>query len=402
MTAIILARYLGKEEFGVYSLAIACVTITSVFVKVGFSDFLVKKVAELKFNNSGQMIHSLLNFANLTVVFNIIILLIAAGVLSIAVYGVDIIFESFETISFSIFLLILLSVTSIRSGAIRGYGNVILGQLPDYLIRTTLLLAFLLIFELIAGVSEAWHAVLMHVLAAFIACIFSIVLGNKLFRRYRSGTVSNKQKKSWLVQSLPFTILSGVVILDSNIDLIMIGFLLDEESVGLYRVASQSVIIIAFTLSALNAVIAPKITKLYKEKSDMELQNMITLASRLILLTSLPVSIFLMIWSDEFLIFVFGQEYKLASIPLFILCIGQIVNSMMGVNGVILNMTNYAKESAYIVGIGAVLNMVLNAILIPYYGIVGAAIATATSLAVWNILLTWRVYYHLKVNSTFI
>jgi O-antigen/teichoic acid export membrane protein len=72
----------------------------------------------------------------------------------------------------------------------------------------------------------------------------------------------------------------------------------------------------------------------------------------------------------------------------------------MGINGTVLNMTQYASVSAWIVAMGALLNVALNIWLIPIYGTTGAAIATAASLATWNILLSIAVYRRLSIRVT--
>ena len=83
-----------------------------------------------------------------------------------------------------------------------------------------------------------------------------------------------------------------------------------------------------------------------------------------------------------------------------ILCIGQLVNASVGSVGVLLDMTGNEKDSAGAIGLGAGANVALNALLIPRYGVEGAAIATATSIVIRNILLSVRVRQRLNISPT--
>ena len=72
----------------------------------------------------------------------------------------------------------------------------------------------------------------------------------------------------------------------------------------------------------------------------------------------------------------------------------------MGSVGIILNMTGHERYAASGAAVGALSNIFLNVLLIPRFGISGAATATAISLAVWNLLLVWWVYKHVGILST--
>jgi len=75
------------------------------------------------------------------------------------------------------------------------------------------------------------------------------------------------------------------------------------------------------------------------------------------------------------------------------------VNSAAGSVGMLLNMTRYERDTAKGLAVSAILNVVLNLLLIPLLGIIGAAIATAVSLITWKVLLWWVVRWRLGINS---
>jgi O-antigen/teichoic acid export membrane protein len=82
----------------------------------------------------------------------------------------------------------------------------------------------------------------------------------------------------------------------------------------------------------------------------------------------------------------FGNEFIEGATVLIILCVGQVVNSISGSVGVILQMTGHQKVYQNIVLIALILNLILNLLLVPLYGTIGAAIATVISISSWNVI----------------
>jgi O-antigen/teichoic acid export membrane protein len=109
----------------------------------------------------------------------------------------------------------------------------------------------------------------------------------------------------------------------------------------------------------------------------------------------LGIVLFIIIF-HKWILGIFGNEFIVGSLFLIVLCIGQLINSMSGSVGVILQMTGYQKVFQNIVLMALVLNVILNVILIPLYGGLGAAIATVVSISSWNI--TGAFYLKLKMN----
>jgi O-antigen/teichoic acid export membrane protein len=88
---------------------------------------------------------------------------------------------------------------------------------------------------------------------------------------------------------------------------------------------------------------------------------------------------------NQWFLSLFGEEFKTGSIALIILCFIHLINSAVGSVGIIMQMTGKQKQYQYIAIISLGINLLLNFILIPQYGINGAAIATAISLSLWNV-----------------
>ena len=110
----------------------------------------------------------------------------------------------------------------------------------------------------------------------------------------------------------------------------------------------------------------------------------------MIFVSTLPLIILSFLF-PKFLLGIFGKEFVMGTIAFLILSVGRLISSLSGPAGNILQMTNNQNIYAKILFVGALVNIVLNYILIPIYGINGAAIASMFSLVVWNVLMIYEV-----------
>ena len=144
-------------------------------------------------------------------------------------------------------------------------------------------------------------------------------------------------------------------------------------------------------LFAINSIAAPKFSELFYSGKINELGKIIRISTKIIFYSSLPLVLTFLIIPEKIL-FIFGEEYRYAKWSLIYLTIGQFVNSFSGSVGYILQMTGKQFIFQNIVFFSMIINVLLNLILIPIYNIVGAAIASMISMAMWNILGILYIY----------
>ena len=175
-------------------------------------------------------------------------------------------------------------------------------------------------------------------------------------------------------------------ILNSRIDIFLLGLLRGSEEVGIYNIVLKISETVSFGLLIVNFVLAPVIAKLFVSGEIFQLQQVITRAAQMVFLFSFPVVLLIFLFGQNVLAF-FGVDFLNGNEALIILCFGQIINILCGSVGTLLMMTGYQRFSLYALGISTVFNIVVNIILTPAYGVIGTAIATARSLAIWNLLM---------------
>jgi O-antigen/teichoic acid export membrane protein len=194
-------------------------------------------------------------------------------------------------------------------------------------------------------------------------------------------------------------LISGMMILNSRADIVMVGIIKGPEYAGIYTVANRGAELITFFLNVVEVVLAPTIARLYSSGEMGRLQQIVTKSARLVLGLSLPLTLVLFIWGKWFLM-MFGHDFTEGTTVLAILSIARLINAAAGSIGLLLIMTGYQRDSLMGIGISTTMNLVLNALFIPKFGIEGAATATAISMIAWNIILSIQVYRRLGIYAT--
>jgi O-antigen/teichoic acid export membrane protein len=182
-----------------------------------------------------------------------------------------------------------------------------------------------------------------------------------------------------------------------RIDILMIGLFLPANMVGIYGVAKRFIPLIIVPLGAFNTIFAPIIAELFcLEKLDL-LKDQFKTVARWVFMISLPTFTLLTFFSREILA-VFGPDFVAGSSAMLMLCLGQLINAATGAAGFMLMMTGRPHVNLMNSGLLCITNIVLNLYLIPKYGIMGAAFASAVSITAIQLLRLAEIWYFLRIH----
>ncbi|MBF0622965.1 MAG: polysaccharide biosynthesis C-terminal domain-containing protein [Magnetococcales bacterium] len=173
-------------------------------------------------------------------------------------------------------------------------------------------------------------------------------------------------------------------------DTVMIGLIHDETEVGLYSVAMRWALFVPLLLSAVNVIITPKMAACYGRGDARGLREVVQQSARLISIGSLVVALPLVVFPGWFLGW-FGGVFTSASTALIFLVLGTLINALCGPVGSVLNMTGGERSFRNTVVLATGINLILNLILVPRYGIEGAAFASMIAVGLYNILGVFQV-----------
>lgn len=396
---VVLARALGPEGYGRYAFVYALVILCAIPAQAGLPTLLVREVAAYEARGGWRLMRGLLRRANQAVAAATAAIALVSALVGIFL-GDRVAEGELAIYAWGLALLPLLALGNLRGAALRGLRKVVRGQLPELLLRPGLfVLALTVVAVAGAGVSPGM-AMALHAGAALVAFLIGAWLLLRVLPHEARSATPEYRTRAWAASVLPLTLLAGIQVVNNQTDVVLLGVLASKEEVGIYRVVFQAATLVVFVLTAVNMVLAPHFARLHAMGERAELERLARWGAKMVLLAAAPVAAGLVIFGGPVLGFVFGTRYAVGAAALAILCVGQLANAAMGSVGLLLNMTGHERDTAVGVGLAAGANVVLNLLLIPPFGIEGAATATAASLMIWNVVLYRRVRRRLDVVPT--
>ncbi len=399
ITTLILARLLGAERYGGFAYAVSWASLLSVPAAMGLDILLIRDVAKYNAKGDWEGLQGILHWSDRVAMVG------SLGPAAIFCVAVWLLGDRFEpqvraALWMAMTLLPFLVFISLRQGTLQGLGRVIEAQIPLMLVFPVVFFCFVIICYLVFGLNPA-SAVGMRAFAAAVA----FLVGTGLLAKYLPASAKkirpHYHSRQWFKSALPLVFVGTAGIVNQQISTVIVGSMLGVEAAGIFDVAGKGTIFVSFALLAVNMPLAPVVADLYARGERKRLQRMVTKSARAAFLGSLPVALGL-IFFGRWVLLIFGREFVKGSIVIAILSGGQLVNVGMGSVALLLNMTGHEWDTAKGIGIAALLNLILNLALVPIWGIEGAAIANAVSMAAWNILLAWWVHRRLSVHSSVI
>lgn len=390
VSTIVIANVLPVDEVGKYSFYISLATVLAIPATLGVPEVIVREAAALAKTGNENSIRPLLVWASRTIMSaaSVTALIIVAWQLYEAHHGKG---QNYAAAIFVAVLVIFGPLNAARAGVLIGLRKNIQGQLPEFLIRPAVFIALLLIF-MSHGQPKFEKALLLYVLATLV----SFTVGGILLKRslpsssHSSKQVVSDNASAWRKAALPLAFVSGMYVINQQMDILLLGTLSSDKEVGIYRVTSLMALMALVGQQFVRPVVAPRFAAAWNAQNLPELQRTAILASRVALTVALGVFLAYIAVGEWFILRFFGEEYLQGYSVLLILSAGQVISAAAGSTGNLLNMCG--KERAALKGLaaGLVINLLCGVILIPNFGAMGAALGAFAGIIAWNVLL-WRM-----------
>lgn len=238
-------------------------------------------------------------------------------------------------------------------------------------------------------------------LAFAIAIVLVVIIEFLLIYESKIPTISHTISTKALIKTASPMMFSGLLLYLLNwTDIIMLGMMVDENQVGIYNIAYKIGSVGFLVIVSVSTIITPQMATLYGKGEFLELKKLIHQATRLIAVLSIPLVFGLVLFS-EFILSFFGSEVVSGNITLSIVSFGVLFSAIAGNVDQILNMTNNQIILRNITFLVFIINVILNLLLIPIYGINGAAIASLVSNIVINLLCVYYIKKKLGFYTLF-
>ena len=392
---VLLARMLGASGTGVYFLALTVATIASVAGRFGMDNALLRfaaaNAAQTKWGVVADLHKKGLGITLVLSSVMAVLTFFAARPLAVHVFADAQLILPLKLMAISIVPFSLLKLYSELLRALKKIKeSAFIQDLAVPLFSAPLLLILGTRFGAV-GAAAAYTA------STFILLLIAAWLWRRATPMLHSAT-GYFDTGLLLRTSLPLFWVAMLFIAMSWTDTLLLGIWLDNRAVGIYGIAMRVSVMISFVLVSVNSIIAPKFAALHADGALRELGDLARRAARLMAVITMPFFL-LFLLLPKWVLGIFGDDFGAGATVLAILSVGQFVNVATGSVGYLLIMSGHEKLIRNSTMISAALNLILNVLLIPRFGIIGAAIASATSLAALNLISAALVYNSLSIMT---
>ena len=387
---VMLARWLTPVEYGQFALLQVIAVGFATFAQAGMQNAYMKLIAQLD-DLFGVLQVTLvcirLVFRNLWIaLFGFLIMTIILYQLK-KIESVNVIILFAYYISFQALMMMLLAWY-------RGVNKAYISSLLEQGSYSGLTVAFgfcwLLVYQEKLHLEAAVSAFSVSVSVIFVLALIPVIL--KLIEHKNDVYSADIMRIKQL--SRRFLIMDVATYLTNWGGVIAVGFILATEQVAELSVAQCLSQIIIFFLIAFNGVVGPRFARLSAQNDWESVRKLAQYTSCIMTLITLPVAGIVIAFGSQ-LLGVFGDKYVDAYPLLLVLLVGQVVNSLTGSVGFLLNMTNHEKIVRNIVVVSSVVTLLVSIVATWQFGVIGAAISITLGVALNNLTMVFFVYKYL-------
>ena len=378
---ILFSRFLGVQAYGEYVIALSWALVLTLPAKAGFDNSALRYSTVYLERDDAARLRGFVHFAAGTVVT--ISALIA---LLIVVFGSRFIPVDEQTRTWTALLVPPLALLTLFSVVLRTTRRIVAAQFYEQVLRPALIIGGLGV-GFAAGVRFAPSSAMALTAIASVIALFGIHLHvGRVFRPVISASPSYDEWRQWIAVSVPMLMLGVVQELMNQVDILLLGQLADARQAALFAASWRLASIVPFALVALAMMSGPVIAAAHDRGDTDEMHRASSVVARAGFGFALAGAVILYALGKP-LLGLFGPEFVAAQAVLGVLLFGGLVNAFTGVVAYFMLLTGHERQALAIFASALVLSVALNLLLIPRYGALGAAIASSSALAAWNVAM---------------
>ncbi|MFH1867225.1 MAG: flippase [Patescibacteria group bacterium] len=368
------ARVLGAEGYGIFSYTLSLAAFFTIFVDIGINQITTRE------SSKNQQLRK--NYLATTLVIKLILV-------SLTAFLIAFIAPLFATIEESKSLLLLVAIL-IAFESLRDYGYAVVRSIEKMQIEASINI-------LINGGVVALGLTALFFKPSIELLILSFVIGTgigttslfwiirhqlkAIFTNFSTSLIKPLARSSW-----PFAVMAAMAAITINADIIILGWLRTPAEIGWYAAAQKPVQLLYLLPSLVAVSIFPTFSRL-AHNNNGSLKKILEKTINLVLLIGIPLMLGGMILAPEIINLLYSSDYTNAITPFTILLATIVFNYPIVLISYAIFAYDKQKVIAIYSGLAAFMTIVLNLLMIPRFGIVGAAIANLLTLAVHNILV---------------
>ncbi len=393
----LMVNFAGVDNLGAYVYLFNLLYLLCTFCNFGVDTLVLTQASVYHSAKTGGKLKGLFLFSLIIVL--VTTLLVSVSTTLLFSPGVITANLSDNWFPLSVSVLLLLLITTISQSGLQSLGKVVQSQFIEKVLKPVLLITLLVILYGTSGMLSKEKLVIANIVVITAGAITALWLSMRKLVPAWQGASPVFETTAWLRSSAGFYLVAVLYMLNARTDIFMLGLFQPHSSVGIYSISLRMSELIGFALMIINFVLAPLTVQLIQHGETKQLQRIITSSARAVVAVGLPLLLAIVVFRS-FLLGIFGREFIVAAPALLILCAGQLVNILIGPVELILVMTGNQKYSVISLAAGTGVNIILNLMLTPVYGITGTAIASAASLLTWKSVMYIFVRKNTDLRTT--
>lgn len=396
LSQIILARWMGSFEYGIFAYVWVCLLMLGGLSTLGLNTAVIRFIPEYT---------EKADFARLRgIIFQsrFITLIISTSLMVLSLALIVFFKDHLHNYLYLPALLVLIclpayALTDLHDSMARGYSWMNLALIPPFLLRPLLILAVMAILYLAGSPMTAVTAITAAVIATWVTSLIQILMLEPRLQREVPKGEKTRETKLWLAVAFPILLMESFVLFLQNTDILVLNAYHPPQDVAIYYAALKTINLITFVHFAVSNAVANRFSA-YEARGDREkLGEMMRQSVKWTFWPSLAAALLLLAVGKP-LLWLFGPEFTSAYPVMFILAAGLVIKAMFGPAEFLLNMLGEQKLCALVLFATAMLNILFNLLLIPAFGLIGAASATALSLILAALMFFLAIKIRLKLN----
>lgn len=385
LSQVLLARWIGAHEYGVFTYVWVWINIAGTLCAAGFATSVVRFLPEYQENGNHDHVRGFVRtgrafssgMALLTSLAGLFVLYFFKGIV-----------DDYYLVPASIVLIALpaFALTDFQDGLGRSQGWIDLALVPPYIFRPFLLFTFIGAAVGVGWSKNAETAAYAAVAATWLTAVLQYLLQKKRMRKAVPAGPRAYKLGFWLKVSLPVIAIESFALMMTNMDILLLDLFVTPDQIAIYFAAARTIALIAFVHFSVTAAVTPKFATLYARGEIASIDSFLRETRKWTFYPSLAGGIGLLFLGKPIL-WLFGAEFMSGYPAMFALVVGLLARSLAGPLQGLMIATGQQNTAALAMGAAVALNVAFNLLLIPKFGLLGAAIATAISYTAESLLL---------------
>ncbi len=399
VTQALLARWIGAEELGIYVLAFSWLILLSTITGLGYPTAALKFIGQYIAQNDTAKIRGFISHSQLTVLG--ISSTLAGTAILLLLLQKELFIPATHTGTLIIALLCVpvYALFNLHDRIAHAHTWFTMAMLPTMVLRPLLFFLIIYVSSVFVNIIPAETSMSLHFMVFLLVAAGQYMLLHRKLRHTYPPTSASYETKLWCRTAMPLLAISLFTQYTADINIIIAGFFLTPIEIAIYSVSFRVALLIGFAIFAVHSMLIPRISRLHTENKLEEMQRLVMHATQLTFAGSLT-SILLLFYFGKPLLALFGDEFIIGFEPLMILAGSQLVIAMAGPLSALLSMTGLQRHCLHIFAWALLATILLNVLLIPLFGINGAALSVLLVTLFWSIWAHALVARHLNVDSS--